>query len=237
MTEAIRIAMLSGPRNISTTMMRAFENRPDVVVHDEPFYACYLAATGADHPMREAVLVSQPTDWAAVSGNLDADDRAAISFEKHIAFHFIDGAPLDWLAGRRVFMLIRDPRAMVASYRNKYDDVSPIVHSYAVQRRVFEAFGPCPVVDAADILKKPEAMLRALCDSLGIVFSDAMLSWPAGPRASDGVWAPHWYDAVIASTGFRPYAEKSLDLPPALADIAAACAADYAFFHSRRLVV
>ena len=29
-----------------------------------------------------------------------------------------------------------------------------------------------------------------------------MLRWPPGPRATDGVWAPHWYGRVLESTGF-----------------------------------
>lgn len=233
------IAMFSGPRNISTTMMRAFENRPDTAVFDEPFYACYLKDSGAAHPMREDILAAQSADWSAIAASLREAEPTGerIQFQKNIAFHFAGGAPLDWIDGARVFHLIRDPRAMVASYAKKYADVSPIVDSYLMQRAIDErAGGDCPVVDAADTLRNPEGVLRALCNALGVGFDSAMLSWPAGPRDSDGVWAPHWYDAVWASTGFKPYVEKPIDLSPALEDAAAACMADYEFFHRRRLI-
>lgn len=220
-------------------MMRAFENRPDTVVYDEPFYACYLKRSGAPHPMRDEIMRTQPTDWKSVAAQLRAPQGEGVAFEKHIAFHFAEGAPLDWLSGARVIHLIRDPKAMIASYRNKYDDVAPISDSLKLQRRLYEeaidAGAACPVVDAADILKNPEGVLRALCDALSIPFTDKMLSWPVGRRESDGVWAPHWYDAVESSTGFRPYQEKHIELSDDLAAIADACRADYEFFHSRRL--
>lgn len=243
MTDYIRIAMFSGPRNISTAMLRAFENRPDTHVFDEPFYACYLKASGAPHPMRDDVLAAQPTEWSDVATLLTAplQGGAAISFQKHIAFHFAYGAPLDWLDGMRVFHLIRDPRAMAASYKNKYDDVAPIIDSLKLQRRIYEDAErkgeTSPIVDSQDIQKNPEGMLRALCAALDIPFSDKMLSWPAGRRETDGVWGPHWYDAVETSTGFRPYREKSISLPPELEKVAEAGGADYGFFHSRRLTV
>lgn len=235
MAKAIRIAMLSGPRNLSTTIMRAFENRSDTVVSDEPFYACYLKASGANHPMRDKVLASLSTDWKTVASRLEkAGKNAAYSFEKHIAFHFAYAPDFHWLDNARVFHLIRDPRAMIASYDNKYDDVAPILDSYRIQRQLYQS-APSPVVDAADILKSPQKILNVLCKALDIPFSGAMLNWPAGPRDSDGVWAPHWYDAVQASTGFRAYEEKELKLSPELENLAQNCMADYAFFYERRL--
>lgn len=239
MNSLVRIAMVSGPRNISTTMMRAFENRPDTIVHDEPFYACYLEQSGAQHPMREETLASQSTDWNDVTQKLYHQDHEAAeySFEKHIGFHFADG-PLDWIKGARIFHLIRDPRAMVASYANKFDDVSPIIDSYHVQRRIDSKLAaPCPVIDARDVLQNPQAILGQLCKALDIPFTESMLHWPEGPRDSDGVWAPHWYDAVWASTGFKPYAEKPITLPSVLEEIAEACMDDYEFFHRRRITV
>ena len=124
--------MFSGPRNISTTIMRSFENRPDAAVIDEPFYACYLKASGADHPMRDDILASQSANWSDVVAQLQEPPStgAMISFEKHIAFHFIEDAPLDWVKNTRAFFLIRDPRAMIASYKKKYDDIAPIIDSF-----------------------------------------------------------------------------------------------------------
>lgn len=231
----IRIAMLSGPRNISTTMMRCFENRDDCIVSDEPFYACYLKASGARHPLRDETLASQSSDWGAVADELEARTGAEYSFEKHISFHFAFAPDFGWLKGARIFHLIRDPRAMVASYKNKLDDVSPIIDSYRIQRRLYQQ-NPAPVIDAADVLKAPETTLRALCAALGMPFSEKMLAWPAGARQTDGPWAQHWYDAVNASTGFKPYENRKIRLSAEMEAIAQACAADYAFFSARRLV-
>ncbi len=244
MTEPIRVAMWAGPRNISTTMMRSFENRPDTTVVDEPFYSYYLTRTGADHPMREACIAALPPTFEGVVALLNgpALEPASVVFHKHIAYHFSAGEelPLDWTDAQRTFLLIRNPRAMVASYARKYDDVAPIVNSLKVQRRIFERLNAkdrrCPVVDAADILKDPEAMLRALCAAIEIPFTEKMLSWPKGRRASDGVWAPHWYDAVEQSTGFRPYVETSVSLTPRLEAIAEACEEDYTMLRLSRIL-
>ena len=235
------IAMWSGPRNISTTMMRAFENRPDTDVVDEPLYATYLDRTGADHPYREETLAAQPKrlddaiDWMSAPN----PEGQPIRFLKVIAYHLDEAASVDWCGAMRNFILIRDPERMVASYVGKFADAEPIAASYRNCRRVHEAVtrngGTCPVVDAKDILTAPEAMLCALCDALDIPFDRAMLSWPAGRRASDGVWGPHWYDAVETSTGFRPYEDKAIELPDALARQAAVSMDDYHWLHERRL--
>lgn len=238
----IRIGMWAGPRNISTTMMRAFENRPDTAVLDEPFYAAYLRASGAGHPMREEILASLPLSWAGAVDLLDGPvpHNRDIYFHKHIAYHIADAElDLNWLLRQRTFLLIRDPCAMVASYAKKFDDVAPIAASFEVQSRILDfltARGlPCPVVDASDVLKDPGAMLTGLCKALGIPFTDNMLSWPPGPRESDGVWAPHWYDAVTKSDGFKPFETHEIQLTPELAAIARACASPYEFLHERRL--
>ncbi|HRX40385.1 MAG TPA: hypothetical protein P5072_13195, partial [Parvularculaceae bacterium] len=201
-TDMIRIAMWSGPRNISTTMMRSFENRPDTVVIDEPFYGCYLAETGADHPYREETLAARASRWEDVIESFKAPlpPGRSILFEKHIAYHYPDKEPLDWLLDHRTFLLIRDPKRMLASFSKKYEDVAPVIDSYRVERRIHEflkAHGrPCPVVDAADVLANPKGVLGVLCEALKIPFTEKMLSWPAGARETDGPWAPHWYDAV-----------------------------------------
>jgi hypothetical protein len=203
----IRIAMWSGPRNISTAMMRSFENRADCQVADEPFYAAYLAATGLDHPMREAVLDSQPQTWRAVVAGLDAL-RGPVVYEKHMTHHMLDGVGLNWSAGRANAFLIRDPAEVLASYTVKRAEVTladiGVVRQHELFEREAERLGRAPpVVRGADVLADPEGMLRALCAEVGIAFDPAMLTWPAGRRASDGVWAPAWYDAVERSTGFE----------------------------------
>ncbi len=235
------VAMWSGPRNISTTMMRAFGNRGDTRAIDEPFFADYLARSGADHPYRKETLAAYPTTFAGAIAWIDRASREKpMLFLKHIAYHLEEAFDPEFLFGWRNFLLIRDPRAMVASFSNKFEEVTPIAQSYAVERRIFERASkrglPCPIVDAADIQRAPEAMMRALCMALDISYDPAMLAWPAGPRPEDGPWAPHWYDSVRASTGFRPYVEKKLELAENLEKIAERAMPDYQFLSARRLL-
>jgi hypothetical protein len=203
----VRIAMWSGPRNISTAMMRSFENRADCAVIDEPFYAAYLAATGLDHPMREAVLAAQPQDPRVVADALVAEDPAPVFYQKHMTHHMLPGFGLDWMDACRNGFLIRDPEAVLASYVRTRAEVTladiGVVRQHELFEREADRLGRAPpVVEGADVLADPPGMLRALCASLGVDFDPAMLSWPAGRRASDGVWAPAWYAAVERSTGF-----------------------------------
>jgi len=218
----IRIAMWSGPRNISTAMMRAFEARPDTRVVDEPFYAAYLAATGADHPMREEVLASQPQDWLDVVFNLAIvpPDAPRIFYQKHMTHHMLEDFGLNWTAGCRNAFLIRDPARVLASYAARRSDVTLEDIGIKRQAEIFQFIAmsqalPPPVVEGADILANPEGMLTSLCKALGIPFTRDMLSWRPGRRSTDGVWAPAWYDAVEKSTGFGPPPDEAL---PALPD-------------------
>jgi hypothetical protein len=206
----IRIAMWSGPRNISTAMMRSFGNRPDCAVVDEPFYAAYLHATGIDHPMRAEVLASQPTDPREVAWSLchDVPDGRAVFYQKHMTHHMIADFDLDWMAQCRNVFLIRDPARVVASYARKREQATLADLGFVRQAELFaresDRLGkPPPVVDADDVLANPRALLGKLCDALSIPFFDEMLAWPPGRRASDGVWAAHWYEAVERTTGFE----------------------------------
>ena len=203
--------MWSGPRTVSTALMRAWENRPDTVVTDEPLYAFYLAATGLDHPGRDEVIASQPRDWRVVLRELTAGPLppgVMIYYQKHMTHHLlpeVDRAALDGLSHA---FLIRDPRQLLASYARVRSEPTVADLGLAQQAEIFRAFGG-PVIDSADILRQPRAALEALCDALGVDFDPAMLAWPPGPRSSDGVWAPYWYDGVRASTGFGPYREAA----------------------------
>jgi len=215
--------MWSGPRNISTAMMRAFENRPDTAVVDEPFYAAYLAVTGLDHPMREEVLASQPTDWRAVAEQLTGPvpGGRAIFYQKHMTHHMLPDFGLDWSDGARHGFLIRDPARVLASYTVKREDVTLADIGVERQRELFEReadrLGSAPpVIEGRDILADPAGKLAVLCAAMGIPFDEAMLAWPAGRRDSDGVWAPAWYDTVERSTGFGPPPDESA--PPPLTD-------------------
>lgn len=229
----VRIAMWSGPRNISTAMMRSFENRADCAVVDEPFYAAYLAETGLDHPMRDEVLASQPTDWRKVAEALVADEPAPVFYQKHMTHHMQPSFGLDWMTACRNAFLIRDPAEVLASYVKKRAEVALEDIGVVRQRELFEReadrLGRAPpVVEGADVLADPRGALSKLCEALGIVFDPAMLSWPAGPRASDGVWAPAWYEAVERSTGFAaPERPAAAPLPSDLQRIADAARPHY----------
>jgi hypothetical protein len=217
----LRIAMWSGPRNISTAMMRAWENRDDTVVVDEPFYACYLRQTGVDHPGRDAVLAAQSTDGAEVAAMLTGPvpEDAPIWYQKHMTQHILPGMPLHWFDALTHCFLIRTPEAVVASFMQNRPDAAAWELGFEQQTRLFEHVcertgAAPPVVDASDVLKDPRGVLGALCARLGIAFSERMLRWPSGSRPSDGVWAPYWYRTVEQSTGFAPYEERSPQLTP-----------------------
>ncbi|MEO6968200.1 MAG: hypothetical protein ABI132_07075 [Rhodanobacteraceae bacterium] len=219
MRDGLRIAMWSGPRNISTAMMRAWENREDTTVIDEPFYAHYLDVTGVNHPGRDEVVRSQNTHAAEVVAMLAGPipDGNPIWYQKHMTQHMLPDMPLDWLDQVTNCFLIREPEAVVASFTIQRPDAAAWELGFEQQARLFDhvcdklGYAP-PVIDAADVLKDPRRTLGALCAKLGIPFTDRMLHWPPGPRASDGVWAPHWYAAVERSTGFAPFKPREAKL-------------------------
>ena len=221
----MRIVMWSGPRNLSTAMMRSFGNRADTEVVDEPFYAAFLAETGLDHPMRDEIVAQGETDWRRVAETLSHEPvHRPVRYEKHMTQHMLPGFGLDWLEGARIAFLIRAPEEVAASYFAKRETCGAEDIGLERQWQLYEhcagRFGPPPVVDATDIRRAPEAVLRKLCEALGIGFDPAMLHWPPGRRATDGIWAPHWYGAVERSTGFEPPGPPPV-LPEALARVAA----------------
>lgn len=199
----MRIAMWSGPRNISTAMMYSFGNRSDFAAWDEPFYAPYLVATGLEHPMWDAVLHAHETDAEKVAERCvgPIPDGKRHFYMKHMPFHMVEGFPLSW-ADRCVNVhLIRHPARVVASYVAKRENPTLRDIGFAEQSALYQRL-PGPVLDSDDIRRDPETMLRRLCDLIDLEFDPAMLSWPAGPKTFDGVWAAHWYGAVHRSTGF-----------------------------------
>lgn len=195
--------MWSGPRNLSTAMMYAFGNRADFAAWDEPFYAPYLAATGSEHPMRDAILATHETDpekvAAQISGSIPA--QKPHFYMKHMPHHMVDGFPLDWAKACINVHLIRHPARVIASYAAKREQVTAADIGFQQQAAIYDQLGGI-VIDSADIRANPEGMLRKLCAAINLPFDPAMLSWPAGPKPHDGVWAAHWYDAVHKSTGF-----------------------------------
>lgn len=243
MSEDVRVAMWSGPRNISTAMMRAFENRDDTVVVDEPLYAAYLSRTGIDHPGREEVTGSQPTDLDVAVAGLSAPlpDGSEVHYAKHMAHHVSRDMDLTWTLAFRNVLLIRDPIEVVASYVRSRETCQPDDIGLPQQGWLVEIWDlhqlEVPILDARDFLLAPEAHLRWLCDWLGISFTTRMLSWPPGPRASDGVWAKHWYASVWASTGFEPWRPRDISLSDHDAAVAEACRPVYAKLRERRVRV
>ncbi|MGH8118470.1 MAG: hypothetical protein ACREPJ_14425 [Rhodanobacteraceae bacterium] len=239
---ALRIAMWSGPRNISTALMRAWENREDTAVIDEPFYAHYLVETGLEHPGREDVIATQETDAAKIAAMLvgPIPGGKTIWYQKHMTQHILPEMELDWLEGVSSCFLIRDPAAVVASFTIQRPDAEAWELGFEQQARLFEHVcrrqdHPPPVIDAADVLKNPPGTLTALCTALGVAFSERMLAWPAGPRASDGTWAPHWYAAVQRSTGFAPFRPHPVRLNESQQRLVDACQPHYERLHGNRL--
>jgi hypothetical protein len=229
--------MWSGPRTVSTALMRSFENRRDTVVVDEPLYAFYLARTGISHPAREEVLASMPQDWREVINGLTTAGLPAgksVYYGKHMTHHLLPEVDRAALAPLRHAYLIRDPDELLASYARVRSEPTLADLGIRQQAEIYAAY-PGPVLDSRDLLADPEGMLRALCQALGIGFSPAMLRWPAGPRDTDGVWAPHWYESVWASTGFGPYRAPAGQLRPGLAVLAQRCRPYYEHLYARRL--
>jgi len=242
MSEGLRLAMWSGPRNISTAMMRSWENREDAVVVDEPLYAHYLVATGVNHPGREEVIASQSNDWRVVAQQLTGPipGGKSIWYQKHMTQHLLPDMELGWLDALTNCFLIRRPELVVASFTQTRPDAALWELGFEQQTRIFDhvadRLGKAPLVlDAEDILRAPAAMLSALCAKLHIPFSERMLHWPAGPRSSDGVWAPHWYAAVERSTGFETYRPKTPELSSFQRSLAEKCRAHYETLAKYRL--
>jgi hypothetical protein len=245
----LRLAMWSGPRNVSTAFMRSWGNREDTLVVDEPFYAHYLKVTGLDHPGREEIIATHESDWRRVADSLVAPlpSHIRIFYQKQMSHHLLPHMGREWLDSVTHAFLIRDPAAMLASLGEKLAEFDLLATGLPQQVEIFEHVlartgRPPPVLDSADLLQRPEPMLRALCDALGVPFSERMLAWPPGRRDTDGIWARHWYDRVEQSTGFETPPPKEAGtptaapaLPPAVAAIEARCRPLYEQLRAYRL--
>lgn len=218
--EGTRIAMWSGPRNVSTAMMRSWGNRSDCGVWDEPLYAHYLTHCRPDHPGIPEIIAAHESDWRKVVDTLlgPIPDGKAIHYQKQMAHHMLPHIDDAWLAGVSNAFLIRDPAEVLLSMSKVMRRVTlrdtGFPDQYRLFRRVRELTGEVPpVIDARDIGTDAEGTLRALCAGLKVPFDPAMLSWPAGPRKTDGVWARYWYGNVNRSTGFEPWRPRNEGLP------------------------
>ena len=232
----IRIAMWSGPRNISTALMRGFGSRADCAVSDEPFYGAFLKASGEAHPMAAETIASMDCDWHSVLARQsgEAPGGAPIWYQKHMPHHMTGPVSIVDMPRHRHAFLIRAPERVVASYQAKNELRSPEMLGFARMRRYFEfeaeRIGEAPpVVDADAILADPAAVLEKLCHEIGIAWDPAMLRWEQGPHAEDGVWGAHWYDKVNTSTGFGSPPASVPRLGGEFERVARACREDYEF--------
>jgi hypothetical protein len=238
----VRIAMWSGPRNISTALLRSFGSRPDTAVSDEPLYAHYLAVTGVAHPGRDEIVRVHEPDWRKVAATLTGPVPGGrpVWYQKHMAHHLLPVIERGWLDALTHAFLIREPDEMVASLLKTFPGAGLADTGLPQQCEIFDRVAgrlgrAPPVVLASDVLKDPRAQLEALCEALGIPFLDAMLAWPPGRRDTDGVWAKHWYAAVEASTGFEPYRRRHLELTDEQARLVDECRPWYEKLYALRL--
>lgn len=252
-TDAVRIAMWSGPRNISTAMMRSLGNRADTAVIDEPFYAFYLKRTGMKHPGADQVIASGETNWRKIVERLTGPipDGKRILYQKQMTHHLLSQVDRQWLRAVTNCFLIRDPREVILSYIKKNPKPTLEDLGFVQQTEIFDfvvgasrrdirgrrsAPSPPIVIDAKDVLEHPERMLRLLCDAVDIEFDDVMLYWPPGLRDTDGIWAKYWYDEVARSTSFQPYRPKNEPVPERLREIHDRCRECYDRLYQYRLL-
>lgn len=237
-----RIAMWSGPRNISTAMMRSWENRDDTAVVDEPLYAHYLSATGIDHPGRDEVIAAHECDWRIVVRELigAVPGGRSLYYQKHMSHHLLPEIDRGWLSQLTHGFLIREPREMLTSLIKNLPQPRIEDTGLPQQMEIFDFVTTTtgqtpPVVDARDVLENPRKMIGLLCEALGVSFQEKMLSWPAGRRATDGAWAKYWYAAVEKSTAFEPYKPKNEIVPAEFRSLESQCISYYDRLYAHRL--
>lgn len=216
-----RLAVWSGPRNLSTALMRSFSSRCDCVVSDEPFYASYLATTGIRHPGRSDVLSSQPQDWQEVACQMaegPAPLEKPIWYQKHMAQHMDKTMLAPWLERIEHAFLIRHPARVIHSYLRVFPSMTLAETGLPWQVLLYKHLRqtrrhPPLIIDARDLQLRPKSTLQRLCEAFGISWKSSMLHWPTGRHPQDGVWAPHWYKKIWESTGFTPAPVEDSPLP------------------------
>ena len=231
------IAMWSGPRNLSTAMMRSFGARADCAVIDEPFFAPFLKVSGKAHPGRAETLAAHETDPEKVAALCLKETSQAYSFQKHMPHHMLSRFPMSWARGAKHFFLLRHPQRVIASYAKGRAEFELEDLGFSPQRQLWEQLGRPPVIHSETILQNPENALRKLCAAIDIPFDAAMLSWPAGPRDEDGAWAPWWYESVHRSTGFGLAPSVMPSISNELQAMLEACLPDYEALAARAIKV
>tara|TARA_B100001057_G_scaffold490439_1_gene578716 strand:+ start:4307 stop:5020 length:714 start_codon:yes stop_codon:yes gene_type:complete len=212
----IRIACWSGPRNISTALMRSWSSRKDTYVTDEPFYGYYLKKTLKSHPMREEIIDYYLSKYDQIINHLldDIPNKKTIWYQKHMAHHLIDLSNIDWIKKCENCILIRHPKEVISSYtiKNKLESVNEL--GYPQQLKIIKFLKKSGkkfvVIDSKDLLKNPHKILSDWCKSVNTNFDISMLKWEKGNHQNDGIWWKHWYDNVINTTGFQKYNKKDI---------------------------
>ena len=209
MQNIIRIAMWSGPRNLSTALMRSFESRDDCHVTDEPFYGSFLKRTSIDHPMAYEVINEMECNYEKVAKEINGllKNNKSIWYQKHMSHHILEGDDISWSQNMTNCFLIRSPEDMLFSYKKRREKFTSDDFGLEKQLEIFQKISSHsakipPVVDINKLLQDPEKYLKKLCELIDIPFSYKMLKWKAGSRESDGLWGKHWYKNVIETTGF-----------------------------------
>ena len=238
------IAMWSGPRNVSTALMRSFENRSDCFVSDEPFYSYFLYKTGLKHPLSDKIIKSGLIDYNKIIKYITGHTPFSknIWYQKHMAHHILEGVNMDWIKNMANCLLIRHPSDVILSYskKNEIDNIQQL--GYLQQIKIYKMLtketGVSPIIiDAQDLLKEPRKMLIEICKNLKIKFNDKMLSWPPGGRKTDGIWGKHWYKQVEVSTGFNPYLKTDRTIPLRYQNLNNECMKYYDFLHQNRIIL
>jgi Sulfotransferase domain len=237
-----RLAMWSGPRNISTALMRSFGVRPRSLVCDEPLYAYYLAQTGLHHPHADEIIATHESDLDQVIATLIAPlpEGVELFYQKHMAHHLLAQVDRSWLEHLENAFLIREPRQMLTSLIDVLGTIRIEDTGLPQQVELFhwqqQRTGRIPaVLDAKELLLDPTAVLRKFCQRIEIDFQPCMLEWEAGPRETDGCWAPYWYHNTLKSTGFGPYRSKKIPVPARYENLALECEALYQELARHRL--
>lgn len=232
MPVTLRINCWSGPRNVSTALMRSFAQRADARAFDEPLYGHYLKTTGAPHPGRDELIEVLETDPETIIATtiLGPSDREVVFF-KQMVHHLTPDLDLRFLDRCVNVLLIRDPAEVIASLVHQLPE--PTMRDVGLERQAalfhdLRSRGQePPVLDAKQLLLDPERVLKELCSRIRLEWDPAMLSWEAGPHPEDGVWAKYWYDNVQTSAGFAPYRAKSREVPGSCRELLAECRIHY----------
>ena len=214
----MKIACWSGPRNISTALMRSWSSRKDTIVIDEPFYAYYLKETQKKHPMRKKIINHYLSDYDKVVNYLtnEIPNQKPIWYQKHMAHHLMDLSKIDWIKKCENCILLRHPKEVINSYtaKNNLNSVEELGYPQQLKIAKFlkQSNKKFKIIDSSDLLKNPKEVLFSWCKSINIKFDKSMLNWKKGSHPNDGIWWQHWYDNVINTSGFQKYQKKDITI-------------------------